>query len=527
MRCRWVTGAVLVCSAALILSCRDGSSQASKPLVCHVGGTMLPVMEELARMYQAETGQAVELNSADSGALLARIDLEKAGDLYVCHDPFMDLLMTKFRMGVDAWTVAELTPVIVVPKGNPQGIRGLADLARPEVRLALTDFEHSTLGWMLPEMFRRAGIDLGKLAKDKRITLDKSGGYVANMVKMNNADAGVVWNAVAWLRRDALDAVAIPAEHLPAPGVDAITSATGRVYALAPVRVTIATLACSSRPEAARRFAEFVGSDRASKVFRDQGFTGCAAVQEHKDGQAITRGKTPLTRHAGSTRLRMYAGAGLRPALDELAAAFAETSSVQIDVDYGGSGVLIGRVEQDGRADLFMPGDAWYVDQLQQRSGRVASRATVAWLVPVIIVAKGNPKRVTGVADLFRADVSAAVGNAEAAQIGRATDEILAKHDLDRAKLRSKESVTVNELGVWVKMGSADAAIVWDAIAAGIADSVDVVEIPREKNVISEVVVGLITTSGNREAARQFMAFMSGREGRAILRAKGYRVDVP
>ena len=88
-------------------------------------------------------------------------------------------------------------------------------------------------------------------------------------------------------------------------------------------------------------------------------------------------------------------------------------------------------------------------------------------------------------------------------------------------------SLTVNELGVWVKMGQVDAAIVWDAIAANIAEEVDVVAITAEKNRISRVVLGVMRTSDEMAAAELFMHFATGPEGRAILSETGYRTDPP
>lgn len=525
----WRRVAVVALLAVFGGGCRRQEAS-PQPLVCHVGGTMRPVMLELAKRYEAETGQAVEINSAGSGELLAHIELQKRGDVYVCHDPFLDLLMQKFRLGVDGWTVAELTPVIAVVKGNPKGIGGLADTARSDVDLAVTDLEHSTLGRMLRSIFAKADLDLDRIVREKKVQINKSGGYVANLVKTGNADAAICWNAVAHLRRDALDVVPIPPRHLPTPGVDVLTTATRRSYTLTPVRVTVATLTCSRQPEAAQRFAEFVASTRAAKVFAEFGFTTCPVVQEYADGKPLTdRSKivSAPTPTGEDVTLRIYAGAGLRPALDELIAAFTAAGGVAVEPDYGGSGVIISRARQDPRADLFVPGDVWYVDRLQELSGLVESKAAVSWFVPVIIVAKGNPKNIAGPADLFRDDVRVALGRADACQVGRISGEVLEKNGLDRGKLDAKESLTVNELGVWVKMGSVDAAIVWDAIAANIADSVDVVAIPKEKNVISRVVVGLLSTSEHKDAARKFIAFLTGETGRSILRSKGYRTEAP
>src|SRR5512143_1081236 len=156
---------------------------AAGPLLCHVGGTMRPVFEKLVELYQQETGQKIEINSADSGELLAHIELQAQGDLYVCHDPFLDVIM-KRGLAVDGWTLAEISPVIIVQKGNPKNVRTLQDLARPEVQLAVTDPNASTLGRMLPTIFAKAGMDFNALMQKKNIITHRSGSYVANLIQM-------------------------------------------------------------------------------------------------------------------------------------------------------------------------------------------------------------------------------------------------------------------------------------------------------------------------------------------------------
>ena len=279
---------------AMVPGCGDGGGRAeNKPLLIHVGGTMKPVMDKVAAQYTARTGRAVEINSAGSGELLAHIEMARSGDAYVCHDPFMDVLFDKFKMGADAWTVAELTPVIVTAKGNPKKIAGVVDLARPDVELALTDYERSTLGYLLPTIFAKAGVNFDKLNADKKININKSGGYVANLVVTGNADAALCWDAVAHLRTDDLEVLRIDQKGLPVRGVDTTTSATGKTYTLLPVRVTIATLTCSADPAGAKAFAEYLASPEAGAVFKEFGFTATTGRREYEAGRKVAGGRQP------------------------------------------------------------------------------------------------------------------------------------------------------------------------------------------------------------------------------------------
>jgi len=261
--------------------------EAGSTLVCHVGGTMRPVFDRLAEVYTEETGQKIEINSAGSGELLANIELLAEGDLYISHDPFLDIIMGK-ELAVDGWTIGDIYPVIVVQKGNPKNIRTLKDFTRKDIQLALTDYRLSTLGRLLPTIFAKAGINLEQLTREKNIIVHRSGSYVGNLVVMKNADAALVWAAVAALRRDTLDSIPIT-ENLPIPNVDAVTSATGKTYILTPVRVTICSLKCSKQPKEAGKFIQFVISARAKDILEEYGFgvSDDLRKKEYKDGQKL------------------------------------------------------------------------------------------------------------------------------------------------------------------------------------------------------------------------------------------------
>jgi len=482
----------------LLAGCGEEKSGA---LHCYVGGTMRPAMAELARIHEAQTGQAIDLDYADSGQLLIRIQETGVGDLYVCHDPFAGALVRR-KLARQIWTVASLTPMIAVPEGNPKNIQGLRDLARPRLRLGLTDPDYSTLGHINPVMFDKA--HLREEIEANVDTRKRMGGDVANSVMLGHLEAAIVWNAVIHARRHELDAIDIEPEYRPHPDVDAVTSATFGYIDMSCVKVTIATLGCSKKPKAATAFAEFVNSPRGRMVFAAHDFS-------------------PSPYPPATGPLYFYCGAGIRPAVAEVVQAFSAITGAKIECDYAGSETLLGRIKLNKTGDLYMPGDIDYI-QRARKEGFIESHREACYFVPVILVRKGNPKGIRTLGDLVRPGIKLGLGDARACAIGRLSEKLFKRNQisLDPQKDVTFASPTVNALGVQIQTGHLDAVVVWDAIAAQYADSGDVVPIPPQQNIISRVAIGVLRSAKQPELAASFVDFLTSKRGRAIFQKHHY-----
>lgn len=226
--------------------------------------------------------------------------------------------------------------------------------------------------------------------------------------------------------------------------------------------------------------------------------------------------------------LRLYCGAGMRPAAAELVAEFGRDRGVAIESDYGGSAVLLSRIKLTREGDLYMPGDIRYVEQAQA-DGLVASSVNACYSIPVILVANRASKPVRGLTDLTAPGLRVGVGEPTACAIGEVTKEIL-----DRAGIAEQvqanvvfTSLTVNELGMQIKSGQLDATIVWDAIARQYADVAEIVAVDPDANVISTIPVAVLESSRYPELAREFQQFVTSERGREIWARHGFTTSPP
>jgi len=200
-----------------------------------------------------------------------------------------------------------------------------------------------------------------------------------------------------------------------------------------------------------------------------------------------------------------------------------------MEPDFAGSNVLLSRLKLAGEGDLFMPGDQSYVDSARSE-GLVAEERIVCYLVPTILVPRGNPAGIRGLDDLARPGVALGLGDAEACAIGRISQEILERNGVPSVAIAANtvfSALTVEELAVQVVAGQLDATIVWDVVAKRHAGQAEALPIPVGNNVVSVVSIATLTGSTYPEVADAFAAFVTSDRAKVVLQGLGYATEPP
>jgi len=249
--------------ALMVLSCA-GKPKVPREVLLLCGGSMRAGLEAAVAAFVKERPDIPVLsNYAGSGELIAQLEQTGKGDIYVCHDPFMDWAARK-GIVAEYFTAARLRPVIAVPKGNPKAIGSLHDLARPGLRLGIGDDRYSTSGIIMAEALKKA--PYGDSVKANVVMNSKNHQERASGVALGSLDATVIWNAVAAAFADKLQTVDIPDTV-----VDAVTSATCGTSDLRNVRVTIGLTTRGRDNPGAVTFYKFLQRN-AAPVLEKQGF---------------------------------------------------------------------------------------------------------------------------------------------------------------------------------------------------------------------------------------------------------------
>jgi len=128
-------------------------------------------------------------------------------------------------------------------------------------------------------------------------------------------------------------------------------------------------------------------------------------------------------------------------------------------------------------------------------------------------VAEGNPKKINSIEDLLRKDVRTVLGNPDQAAVGKKTRKLLkASGHWKKLEALVRETgtfqPTVPEVANTVKIGGADAAIIWNTTTK-IVDGIDAIEVPELDQGEVLVTVGVLKSTSAPTEALKFARYLA------------------
>jgi len=225
------------------------------------------------------------------------------------------------------------------------------------------------------------------------------------------------------------------------------------------------------------------------------------------------------TAPAAERPLVVYCAAALRPAMQAVAADYDRP----IEFRFGNSEQILAQATLAAEGDLLLPADDSYVKAAREK-GLVEESFPLATMRVVVLVAPGNPRRIAKLDDLLAKDLRLGQANPDAAAIGRVTRDHLTRSGR-WAELHANTLLyhtTVTDAANAVKAGANDAAIVWDAVAAGYS-SLAAVRAPELEGAFGRVAIAVLRSRTDAAAARRFVDFIKNpNHGQKAFRAAGF-----
>jgi len=508
-----------ILGAAILTGCRGGtksgaSEVASAPTTDPAGlagevmvlvpcGQLGPFMEAKRIFIDKHPGVKVNQRMENINVLRTLILEDKVSDA----DVFLDMGDTVARELLKAGKLVEGTDVayaqnylaLIVPKGNPAGVKVFPDLGNPKVEaLALAEPSENSNGEYAVEALKKAGL-WDDLAQSGKVITTKQPADLKTMVGQKKADAAFIYGPCI---HEAAKGETEPNLNAPRK-TEVIGNVPDDLYT--PFYCTAAVLTKSDNQAAAREFTKFLDTDEASE-FWQKWYFGPRKAKAGEKAQALL----------------VHCGAGIRPPMDEMADLFESRTGTRVDMAYKGSGCLLADIEFSRKGDLYMPGETEYMDQAKQE-GFIVNTRPAATMETVIVTPKGNDK-VKSVQDLAKPGVKVGLGSYPEVAVGVAAKKVLDKAGLWAPVQRNLTMGALNvvELANSAKLGTVDAAIAWDATAHLVKDDVRVVKIDPKHTYKTTVLLGTLKFTRHADKAQLFMDLVASAEGKAIFAKHGY-----
>lgn len=238
-------------------------------------------------------------------------------------------------------------------------------------------------------------------------------------------------------------------------------------------------------------------------------------------------------RAASTSSLTVFAAASLIDAYTILGKVMEQQHpGLTATFNFAGSQQLATQIEQGAKADVFASADRRWMDYLRQRGLVIGAPQEFVQNLLVVIVPAGNPGHVSRLQDLSRQGVKLVI-EAEAVPAGKYSREALANLDhapgfpatYSQQVLRNvvSEEDNVKAVVTKVQLGEADAGMVYRSdVTPTVAPKVEVIEIPRQYNVIASYPIALVKTGPNPDAGRQFIDLVLSPIGQRVLRDQNF-----
>jgi ABC-type molybdate transport system substrate-binding protein len=317
-----------------------------------------------------------------------------------------------------------------------------------------------------------------------------------------------------------------------------------RVYILGAALAALLAAGCSTTPPTA-------APAQASAAF--------AVIPPNKDNDLklyyadgrIVRGAQALGRMQQEAELLLWLAGNQFFAMDDVVRAFqAQNRGMDVGLITLPPGLILSAIEKGGctyagrhyagRPDVYSSVNLGHLKKLKQ-AGMMSQYAIHMHNEMVLMVAKGNPKKIRGIADVQRSDVRTSMPN----PVNEGIMQFYGRKVLERHKLWAKvsggkecfscqttpnnwfTSVHHRETPDRILAGQSDTGIVWmtEAIEAKRAGkAIEAVQLPSQDSLRDEVAyaIGALEASPHKAAAMRYLAFLATPQAQAAYAKYGF-----
>ena len=229
------------------------------------------------------------------------------------------------------------------------------------------------------------------------------------------------------------------------------------------------------------------------------------------------------------SKLSVFAAAGAKPAIDEICQKFDGQSGTKVEISYGGGGEVLSQMILSKSGDVYIAPEQRFMETAKEKQAIDSETIrSVAYMIPVIAVQKGNPKNIITSDDLAKPGIRVAITRPETTLLGKYAPEIFHKAGLAEAIEKNiiTQAARPDSLLTTLVMGQVDAGIIWNFYQILAPEQIEVIFLaPEQLTGVGEMQVAVSAYSNDRRSAQQFIDFITSADSKAVFKKLGYLVD--
>lgn len=235
-----------------------------------------------------------------------------------------------------------------------------------------------------------------------------------------------------------------------------------------------------------------------------------------------------------SAILTVFAAASLTNVFPKIANEFKKAHpGVAFRFSFAGTDTLTAQIEQGAPADVFAGASTEYGEILSGK-GLIDAPRPMATNRLILILPPSNPAGITSLRDLAKPGVKLVIGDTTV-PVGVYTRTVLANLDSLYGPDYSKkvlanvvsDEVDVTSVLTKVELGEADAGFVYVTDAIGAGGKVARVVLPAQAQATATYPLAVVKASKHSTLAGQFVTFVLGPSGQALLKQAGFGPPPP
>jgi molybdate transport system substrate-binding protein len=237
--------------------------------------------------------------------------------------------------------------------------------------------------------------------------------------------------------------------------------------------------------------------------------------------------------YAHPQTVKIAAAADFKFAMAELVSKFEKESGAKLDVTYGSSGNFLTQIQNGAPFDLFFSADSEYPKKLEA-AGLTEPGSLREYAVGHIVLWTPSDSDINAAKDGWKCLLDQrvkkiAIANPEHAPYGRAAVAAMKKTDIyEQVKDKLVYGENISQAAEFVQSGNAQVGIVALSLAVSPAmKNGNRWEIFADSYPAIKQAAVMLKASKNKDAARRFLDFVNGPQGREILQRFGFTVPTP